>query len=76
MKLDFERFTGRAKGAVENAQDEADALGHNYVGTEHLILALLKQGGSVGFILLQKAGLDYAKAREAVIELLGSSKGK
>ena len=66
----FERFTDRARRVVVLAQDEARALNHNYIGTEHLLLGLLKEGEGVAAQVLTKQGADLAQVRQTVIQML------
>jgi hypothetical protein len=63
----FERFTGRARNVVSAAKSVAEELGHNYVGTEHLLLALYKDPESLAAQVLNEAGLTEVAAREAVL---------
>jgi ATP-dependent Clp protease ATP-binding subunit ClpC len=65
-------FTPRAKKALELSAEEARALGHNYIGTEHLLLGLVKEGEGVAYRVLLNLGLDLAKLRSEIMELLGS----
>ncbi|MCD4782042.1 MAG: ATP-dependent Clp protease ATP-binding subunit [Candidatus Omnitrophica bacterium] len=65
-------FTPRSKKALELAAEEARALGHNYIGTEHLLLGLVKEGEGMAFRVLLNLGLDLGKLRNEVMELLGS----
>jgi ATP-dependent Clp protease ATP-binding subunit ClpA len=59
------------KKAVELAIDEARKLGHSHVGTEHLLLGIVRQGGSIGAMLLGQLGVDLEKVRHQVIATLG-----
>jgi hypothetical protein len=68
----FERFTERARQAVVLAQDEARKLGHNYIGTEHLLLGLLREQDSVAADVLTSRGLRLNRVREKVVEFLSS----
>src|ERR1700710_1046280 len=61
----FERFTGEARNVVTTAQDEARALRHPYIGTEHLLLAMLSTDG-VGGELLTARGMDADAVRQQV----------
>ena len=65
-----ERFTDRARRVVVLAQEEARMLDHNYIGTEHILLALLHEGSGVAIQVLTGAGVDLNRARQQVIELL------
>lgn len=66
----FRRFTDRARESVVLAQEEARALNHNYCGTEHILLGLLRLGDGVALQVLNERGVDEARAREAVLSLL------
>lgn len=66
-------FTPKAKKVIELAMDEARRLGHNYIGTEHLLLGLIKEGEGVASHVLTNVGLDLNKVRSEVIKLLGSA---
>jgi ATP-dependent Clp protease ATP-binding subunit ClpA len=68
-------FTPRAKKVLELAFREALELGHNYIGTEHLLLGLVREGEGVGAQILQKLGADLHRVRQAVIQLLSDSSG-
>ena len=69
----LERFTEPARRAVNESQLEMRALHHGYVGTEHLLLALLRQPAEPAAALLVRHGLDLGTARAAVQRLLGES---
>ncbi|MBL7084904.1 MAG: ATP-dependent Clp protease ATP-binding subunit [Candidatus Omnitrophica bacterium] len=64
-------FTPRAKRVIELSMEEARSLGHNYIGTEHLLLGLLHEGEGVAAQVLSGLGLDLNKLRSEVMELLG-----
>ncbi|MDD5155691.1 MAG: ATP-dependent Clp protease ATP-binding subunit [Candidatus Omnitrophica bacterium] len=66
-------FTPRAKKALELAAEEARALGHNYIGTEHLLLGLIREGEGVASQVLLNLGLDLDRVRNEVMEILGSA---
>lgn len=66
-------FTPRAKKVIELAMDEARNLGHNYIGTEHLLLGLIREGDGVASQVLMNMGLDLKSVRDEVLNLLGSS---
>ena len=66
-------FTPRAKKALELAAEEARSLGHNYIGTEHLLLGLIREGEGVASQVLLNLGLDLNSVRNEVMELLGSA---
>jgi len=64
-------FTPRAKRVLELAVDEARQLGHNYVGTEHILLGLIREGEGVAAQVLKNMGADMENARKQVMRLLG-----
>src|SRR5438128_2545149 len=66
----FERFTDRARRVVVLAQDEALQLSHNYIGTEHILLGLIREGEGVSAQVLIKLGADLNRVRQQVIQLL------
>ncbi|MFH1310586.1 MAG: ATP-dependent Clp protease ATP-binding subunit [Candidatus Omnitrophota bacterium] len=66
-------FTPRAKKVIELAMDEARNLGHNYIGTEHILLGLIREGDGVASQVLLNVGLDLKTVRDEVLSLLGSS---
>jgi len=66
----LERFTDRARQVVVLAQQEARALGHDYIGTEHILLGLVREGDGVAAQVLIGAGMDLDRARRQVTELL------
>ncbi|MCG2713615.1 MAG: ATP-dependent Clp protease ATP-binding subunit [Candidatus Omnitrophica bacterium] len=66
-------FTPRAKKALELAAEEARSLGHNYIGTEHLLLGLIREGEGISSQVLLNLGMDLNSVRNEVMELLGSA---
>ena len=66
-------FTPRAKKALELAAEEARALGHNYIGTEHILLGLIREGEGIASQVLLNLGMDLNTVRNEVMELLGSA---
>ena len=68
------KFTNRAKKAIEIANEAAIELGHNYIGTEHLLLGLIREGEGVAAKVLENLGVDLNKCRSNVIKLLGESR--
>lgn len=64
-------FTPRAKKVLELALREALQLGHNYIGTEHILLALIREGQGVGAQVLGKLGVELNQARKRVLDILG-----
>jgi ATP-dependent Clp protease ATP-binding subunit ClpC len=71
----FERFTDSARRSVVLAQEEARGLEHNYIGTEHLLLGLLREGDGIAARALVMLGLDASEARRQVEELVGRGHG-
>lgn len=65
-------FTPRSKKVLELSAEEARSLGHNYIGTEHLLLGLVREGEGVAFRVFLNMGVDLEKARTEIMELLGS----
>jgi ATP-dependent Clp protease ATP-binding subunit ClpA len=79
----FERFTANARRAVVTAQEEARELNHNYIGTEHILLALLRRPdgpiddeGAIASAVLDEFGMTREGVREEVIDKVGIGKGK
>ena len=68
-------FTPRAKKVLELSLREALQLGHNYIGTEHILLGLLREGEGVATQVLVKLGADLGKVRQQVIQLLSGYQG-
>jgi len=66
-------FTPRAKKALELAAEEARNLGHNYIGTEHILLGLLREEEGLAAQVLYSLGVDLRKVREEIASLLGGS---
>ena len=67
----FERFTDRARRVLVLAQDEAGLLGHNFIGTEHLLLGLIHEGDGIAAKALQSLGVELDTVRAAVKETAG-----
>jgi ATP-dependent Clp protease ATP-binding subunit ClpC len=67
----FERFTDRARRVIVLAQEEARSLQHNYIGTEHLLLGLIREGDGVAAKTLASKGVDLETARKQVEEMIG-----
>ncbi len=68
-------FTPRAKRVLELAVDEGRQLGHNYVGTEHILLGLIREGEGVAAQVLKNLGADLERVRKQVMSLLGGGSG-
>jgi prophage maintenance system killer protein len=67
----FQRFTDRARRAVQLAQEEARLLRHNYVGTEHLLLGLLYEGEGIAAQALGSLGISLEVVRTQVVQIIG-----
>jgi ATP-dependent Clp protease ATP-binding subunit ClpC len=67
----FERFTDRARRVVVLAQEEARMLGHNYIGTEHILLGLIHEGEGVAAKALESLGVSLEAVRRQVEEIIG-----
>lgn len=68
-------FTPRAKRVLELAFDEARQLGHTYIGTEHILLGLIREGEGVAAKVLSNVGADLERVRKQVLDLLGEGAG-
>src|SRR5919108_4610463 len=67
----FDRFNDRAKRVLALAQDEAIRFNHNYIGTEHLLLGLVREGEGVAARSLNALGVELSKVRTAVEHIVG-----
>lgn len=67
----FDRFTERARKVLTLAQEEAQRFNHNYIGTEHLLLGLVREGEGVAAKVLSNLGIDLSKIRSAVDFIIG-----
>ena len=72
----FQRFTERARHAVVLAQDEARSLRHNYIGTEHLLLGLLREQDGAAFRILQSLDVGLADVRTEILREIGIGEGE
>src|SRR2546430_14245348 len=70
----FDRFNDRAKRVLALAQDEAVRFNHNYIGAEHLLLGLIREGEGVAARALDSLGVDLTKARKGVEFVIGRGK--
>jgi hypothetical protein len=68
----FERFTERARQVVVLAQEEARTLGHSYIGTEHLLLGLLREHEGLAARVLESLGIELGRVREEVVRSVGT----
>ncbi|OWZ84529.1 ATP-dependent Clp protease ATP-binding subunit [Natranaerobius trueperi] len=64
-------YTPRVKTVIELSTEEARKMGHNYIGTEHLLLGLIREGEGIAAKVLQELGLDLNRAREEVLKIIG-----
>ena len=67
----FERFTDRARRVIVLAQEEARGLKHNYLGTEHILLGLIKEGEGVAAKAIEALGINFDAVREQVVDIIG-----
>jgi ATP-dependent Clp protease ATP-binding subunit ClpA len=67
----FDKFTGRVRKVLSLAQEEAQRFQHNYIGTEHLLLGLVREGEGVATKVLISLGVDLNKVRDAVVAIVG-----
>ena len=67
----FDKFTNRAKQVIKLAKKEAQRLNHNYLGTEHVLLGLLKLGQGVAVNVLRNLNIDFETVRAEVEKLVG-----
>ena len=65
------KFTSRAKKAIELAQDEAINLGHNYIGTEHILYGLVREGAGVASKVLQNQGVTPNDVENKIVDMIG-----
>jgi diadenosine tetraphosphate (Ap4A) HIT family hydrolase len=72
----FDRFNDRAKRVLALAQDEAIRFNHNYIGTEHLLLGLVREGEGVAAHVLDSLGVDLSKVRVSVEHIIGRGKSE
>src|SRR3989442_12403089 len=68
----FERFTERARQVVVLAQEEARTLKHNYIGTEHILLGLLREDEGLAARVLESLDITVERVREQVVRIVGS----
>ncbi len=67
----FDKFTERARKVLQLAQEEAQRFNHNYIGTEHLLLGLVREGDGVAAKVLANLGVELNKVRSAVEFIIG-----
>jgi 2-C-methyl-D-erythritol 2,4-cyclodiphosphate synthase len=71
MQARFDKFTERARKVLRLAQEEAQRFNHNYIGTEHLLLGLVREGEGAGARVLMRLGVDLNGVRTAVEQIIG-----
>src|SRR5438552_3428393 len=76
MNGSFERFTDRARRALTLAQEEAERFNHNYIGTEHLLLGLVREEDGVGAKVLSNFAIDLPKVRSQIEFIVGRGGGE
>jgi ATP-dependent Clp protease ATP-binding subunit ClpA len=69
----FERFTDRARRVLTFAQDEARLLNHSFIGTEHILLGVIREGDGMGAEALRRLGVSFEVVRGKVVESVGMS---
>src|SRR5438128_8004979 len=67
----FDKFTERARKVLQLAQEEAQRFNHNYIGTEHILLGLVREGDGVAARVLKNLGVELHKVRSAVEFIIG-----
>jgi ATP-dependent Clp protease ATP-binding subunit ClpC len=71
----FERFTDRARRVVVLAQEEARRLNHNHIGTEHILLGLIREGDGVAAHALESLGISPEAVRQQIEEIISEGRG-
>ena len=74
MANNLERFTQRARRVLTLAQEEAERLRHSYIGTEHLLLGLIREESGVAGRVLRKLGLDVRRVQQMVERMTGTGR--
>ena len=72
----FDKFTDRARKVLTLAQDEAQRFNHNYIGTEHLLLGLVREGEGVAARVLENMNVELPKVRTAVEFIIGRGRNR
>ncbi len=67
----FDKFTERARKVLSLSQEEAQRFQHNYIGTEHLLLGLVREGEGVAAVVLSNLGVELNRVREGVEAIIG-----
>ena len=73
--MTFSNFSEKAREAIRNSHDVACELGHGYIGSEHLLLGIMKTEGAQGAKLLEDRGVTYERALERIRAMIGSGEG-
>ena len=71
QRAQFDKFTERARRSLSFAQEEAQRFQHNYIGTEHLLLGLVREGEGVAALVLTRLGIELSAVRESVEFIIG-----
>ncbi|MDU3751345.1 MAG: Clp protease N-terminal domain-containing protein, partial [Peptoniphilus rhinitidis] len=71
----FGRFSEKSQKAILFAQQEAREQKHSYIGSEHILLGIIREGTDNGAHILSKLGIDYKKAKEATLDIVSSGQG-
>src|ERR671933_716049 len=71
----FDKFTERARKVLQLAQEEAQRFNHSYIGTEHILLGLVREGDGVAARVLSNMGVQLPKVRSAVEFIIGRGEG-
>ena len=69
----FERLTDRARTSIALAQESAVGFGHSYIGCEHLLLGLVREGTGVAAVVLEPHGIDEGAVRASIVEMVGET---
>src|SRR4030042_944875 len=69
----FDKFTERARRVLTLAQEEAQRFNHNYIGTEHLLLGLVREGEGIAFGVLESLGVSLERVRTETARILSQS---
>jgi ATP-dependent Clp protease ATP-binding subunit ClpC len=72
----FDRFTDRARSVVRLSEQEARGLRHNYIGTEHILLGLVRENGGVATRVLLEHGVDAERVRTEALRMLATTPGQ
>lgn len=73
-KPEFDKYTDRARNVLTLAGTEAKRLGHHYIGTEHILLGILREGEGLGATCLQRMGIELDAARQSIEAIIRGDK--